>query len=124
MKWWKDSVRFYLGGMGYMTLELLWRGWSHGSMFLAGGCAFLLLGQVDRRISQLGAKAIAGAGAITAVELIAGLIANRDHSVWDYREMPGNFLGQICLSYSLLWIPVGLGGMALYRLLDRPGRGH
>lgn len=120
----KKPLLFTAGGCGYVGLELLWRGWSHGSMFLAGGCAFLLLGQVDRRVSRLGAKAILGAGAITAVELIAGLIANRDHTIWDYRQMPINLLGQICLPYSLLWIPVGLGGMALYRLLDPPGTAH
>ena len=115
----KKSLLFATGGCGYVGLELLWRGWSHGSMFLAGGCAFLLLGQVDRRVSRLGRKAVMGAWAITAVELMTGLLANRDHSVWDYRGQPLNFLGQICLPYSLLWIPVGLGGMALYRLLDR-----
>ena len=115
----KKPLLFAVGGCGYVGLELLWRGWSHGSMFFAGGCAFLLLGQVDRRLSRLGAKAFAGAGAITAVELVAGLLANRDHTVWDYRSVPFNFLGQICLPYSLLWMPVALGGMALYRHLDR-----
>ena len=115
----RKPLLFTMGGCGYVGLELLWRGWSHGSMFFAGGCAFLLLGQVDRRISRLSGKALLGAGAITAVELLAGLIANRDYSVWDYRGQPLNFMGQICLPFSLLWIPVGLGGMVLYRLLDK-----
>lgn len=80
----------------------------------------MLLGMLDRaRKVPVLLKAAAGAGIITAVELVAGLIANRDYSVWDYRQMPMNFLGQICLGYSLLWIPVGVGGMLLYRLLDR-----
>ncbi len=108
-----------------MGLELLWRGWSHGSMFLAGGSAFLLLGKLGShtRHLPLSVRAVAGAGVITAVELAAGLIANRDYSVWDYRRMPLNYRGQICLAYSLLWVPIGLGGMALYTLLERKIRG-
>ena len=30
-----------------------------------------------------------------------------------------SFLGQICLTFSLLWIPVSLFAMVLYGLLDR-----
>ena len=117
---WKKTLLFTAGGAGYVGLELIWRGRSHSSMFLAGGCCFLLLGLLDRvRKLPLPAKGAAGAGIITAVELVAGLIANRDFTVWDYRNMPLNFLGQICLGYSLLWIPVGMGGIVLHRLLER-----
>ena len=122
MKLLRNTVLFAAGGCGYVGLELLWRGWSHSSMFLAGGSCFLLLGKV--RKAPLGVRALAGTGIITGVELLAGLIANRDYSVWDYRQMPGNFLGQICLPFSLLWLPIGLGGMWLYEKLDRvlPGK--
>ena len=117
---WKKALLFAAGGTGYVGLELLWRGRSHGSMFLAGGCCFLLLGVLDRaRRLPLPLRAAAGAGIITAVELTVGLLVNRDYTVWDYRDLPLNFLGQICAAYSLLWIPVSLGGMGLYRLLDR-----
>ena len=44
MKFWKQAMLFYLGGCAYMGLELLWRGRSHGSMFLLGGFCFLLIG--------------------------------------------------------------------------------
>ena len=101
-----------------MGLELLWRGWSHGSMFLAGGCAFLLLGQVDRRVSRLGRKAVVGAWAITAVELMTGLLANRDHSVWDYRDQPYHFMGQICPLFTTLWIPLSLMAAVLFEQLE------
>ena len=55
---------------------------------------------------------------LALVGAVAGLLINRDYSVWDYRQMPLNFLGQICLPFSLLWIPVSLGAMMLYRLVD------
>ena len=79
----------------------------------------MLLGGLGKRVRSLPVRAIAGSGIITAVELAAGLIANRDYGVWDYRRVPGNFYGQVCLPYSLLWIPVALIGMDLYALLER-----
>lgn len=119
MGFWKKSVLFAAGGCAYVGLELLWRGRSHSSMFLAGGSSFLLLGALERRHLSLPVRCAAGTGAITAVELITGLLANRDYAVWDYRQAPFNFLGQICLPFSLLWVPVGLAGMHLYRIVDK-----
>ena len=113
---------FFVGGSGYVGLELLWRGRSHISMFIAGGVCFLLLGQIERTKLSPSAKSLLGAATITGVELLAGLLANRDYRVWAYRQMPFNFMGQICLSYSLLWIPVSLGAIALHRLLAKKSR--
>ena len=110
---------FLVGGCGYVGLEFLWRGRSHISMFLAGGVCFLLLGQLDRAKFSPSVKCLVGAVVITLVELLAGLLANRDHRVWDYRQMPYNFLGQICLGYSLLWSPVSFGAILLHRLLSK-----
>lgn len=110
MKIWRNIILFYLGGMGYCGLELLWRGRTHGSMFLLGGSCFLLLGKVGRLRLSSPLRAALGGLCITAGELFAGLIINRRFSVWDYRAMPMNFQGQICLLYSFLWIilsPVG-----------------
>lgn len=116
---WKKLVLFALGGSSYVGLELLWRGRSHGSMFLAGGSCFLLLGALSQKKMSLPARGAAGSGIITAVELLTGLVFNRDHSVWDYRNMPLHFRGQICLPYTLLWAPVSLGAMVLYRGASR-----
>lgn len=115
---WKKGMLFTLGGAGYMGLEVLWRGWSHGSMFLAGGSCFLLLGALNRTKLYLPLRTAVGALGVTAVELAAGLIANSDYSVWDYRGMPLNFMGQVCLPFTLLWYPVSLGGMVLYAFLE------
>ena len=117
MKYAKYPILFCAGGLGYMGLELLWRGWTHSSMFFAGGTCFLLLGRLKPLPPW--AKAVAGAGLITTVELAAGLLVNRQHTVWDYRTVPFNFLGQICLPYSLLWLPVALAGAEGYRFLEK-----
>ena len=63
-------------------------------------------------------QALAGAGNITGVELLAGMLANKEYTVWDYRHMPMNYRGQICLPFTLLWVPVSLGAMVLYDILD------
>ena len=114
LKFWKSAVLFYLGGGVYMTLEFMWRGYSHWSMFLLGGLCFLLLGQLGKWELPLWSKVILGAGMITALELGMGLLVNRDFTVWDYRTMPYNYRGQICLNFSLLWIPASLAAMRLY----------
>ena len=121
MKIWKNAVLFYLGGCVYMALELLWRGRSHGSMFLAGGLCFLLIGQLGRAAPgwPLPIRAVAGAGIVTMVELGVGLVFNRTYEVWDYRAQPGNLWGQICPQFTLLWIPVSLMAIFLYGWLDR-----
>ena len=119
MKFCKQILYFFIGGSGYVALEWLWRGWSHISMFFAGGLCFLLLGKLQKYRLPLPLRALSGAGIITAVEFIAGLLFNRDYQVWDYRELPLNFKGQICLRFFLLWIPIGLGAMWLYGLLQR-----
>ena len=118
----REVFRFAVGGAAYVGLELLWRGRSHGSMFAAGGTCFLLLSRLGRTGLPLPAKALLGAGAVTAVELSVGLVANRAHQVWDYRQMPMNYRGQICLPYSLLWVPVSLMAMGLDSLLEK-GKG-
>ena len=119
MKFWKNSMLFSLGGAGYMGLEVLWRGYSHGSMFLAGGTCFLLLGYIGKQRLPFAVQCALGALAVTGVELAAGLTANASYSVWDYRSLPLNFQGQICLPYTLLWYPVSFGGILLFRALEK-----
>ena len=123
MKFGKYLTLFCVGGGAYVGLELLYRGRSHISMFGAGGLCFLLLGRLRKEHLPIPAKVGAGAGMITAVELVTGLLVNRDFGVWDYRGQPGNILGQICPVFMALWVPVGAMGMALYgwaeEMLDR-----
>lgn len=120
MDFWKKSLLFTAGGGSYVVLELLWRGRSHSTMFLAGGTCFLLLGGLNKAKPRLPMplRGVAGAGVVTMVELLTGLLINRDYRVWDYRDLPCHFCGQVCLPFSLLWVPVSMGAMGLYQLLD------
>ena len=110
---------FAFGGGAYVGMEMLWRGRSHISMFAAGGLSFLLLGKLRETKLPYPAKPVAGAALITAVEFMTGILVNRDYSVWDYRSIPGNVKGQICLPFSLLWVPVSILGMGVYGLAEK-----
>ena len=117
----KKSILFSLGGLAYVGLELLWRGRSHYSMFLAGGASLLLIGQLNHVQPRLPLlfRALAGAGIITMVELGAGLLFNRDYAVWDYRGFPGNYLGQICPRFCLIWVVLALVVLLIYDSLEK-----
>ena len=97
--------------MTYVLLEYLWRGRSHPTMFLLGGLCFVLLGLLNEGLRPnlpLGLQSLMGAVVVTALELACGLIVNvaLGWDVWDYSDLPLNFLGQISLPFFLLWIPL------------------
>ena len=121
MRFWKHALFFLVGGLLYVALELCWRGRSHGSMFLLGGLCFLLVGGGMSKLRNLPVpvRPLLGAGIITGLELITGWLVNRDHSVWDYRDQLFHFQGQICLAFSLLWVPVSLAAMELYAVTQK-----
>lgn len=119
MKIARKLALFAIGGGTYVGLELLWRRRSHVSMFAAGGLCFLLIGKLRQISMPWPLRAAAGAGIITAVELGTGLLVNRDHRVWDYREQWGNVGGQICPLFIAIWFPMGMLAGVMYTLTER-----
>lgn len=115
----KRLIFFAVGGLCYVLLELLWRGRSHFSMFLLGGLCFLILTELSRTRLPFPAQTLIGALSVTALELLSGLLLNRalHLGVWDYSALPFQFLGQICLGYSLLWVLVCAAGLLGARAL-------
>lgn len=114
----KYLILFDTGGLLYVTLELLWRGWSHWSMFVLGGISFIALGLINEIFPwdmALWKQMLTGACIVTVLEFITGCIVNLwlGWDVWDYSSMPGNILGQICPRFFILWIFVSLGGILL-----------
>ncbi|MBQ2734431.1 MAG: hypothetical protein IJF33_01225 [Clostridia bacterium] len=95
------------GGVIYYGIEVIWKGTSHWSMALCGALCFWFLYRMNRLHFRLPLplRALAGTLFITAVELIAGCILNvgLGWDIWNYSELPLNFLGQICLPFSVLW---------------------
>ena len=92
---------FVSGGLIYILIEMLWRGYTHWTMFLVGGICFVLVGLINEGFTfEMPLMFV-----ITAVEFIAGYIINirLGWDVWDYLELPFNLMGQICLPYMGLW---------------------
>ncbi len=115
-------ILFISGGLIYNLVENIFRGYSHFSMFVLGGIDFILIGAINEHLSQkfnLFYQSLIGASIITVSELVTGYIVNirLNLNVWDYSNLPFNFLGQISLYYSLLWIPVSALAIILDDLL-------
>ena len=118
----KHIFLFETGGLLYLLLELLWRGWTHWTMFFLGGACFICLGLINEVLPwemPLFQQVFVGACIITGLEFITGCIVNLwlGWGVWDYSGVPGNILGQICLQYFALWLPVSLASIVLDDLL-------
>ena len=106
------------GGLLYILVETVWRGYSHWTMFVLGGLCFLALGLINEVLpweTPLWKQVLLGASVITCLEFLTGCIVNLwfGWDVWDYSGMPGNVLGQICPQYCILWLPVSLAGIVL-----------
>ena len=112
---------FLLGGCGYALLEVLWRGRTHWTMFLAGGLCFAWLYALATRTAlPLFAQCAIGAAIITAVEFLTGCVVNLalKRRVWDYSNRRFNLLGQVCLSYSALWFLLSWPALLLAKALQ------
>lgn len=108
----KGMVFFVVGGLGYGGIELLWRGRTHWAMLVAGGICFVIFSQIAERLKDrpLILKALVCALCVTGVEIIFGVVFNiiLKENIWDYSNMPLNFMGQICPLYTVLWGVLGL----------------
>ena len=105
----RPLVMIGIGGLIYVLIEFAFRGRSHWTMFIVGGLCFWLIGLINEVIPwemPLWKQCIIGAVIVTAVEFLSGCIINLwlGWNVWDYSNMPLNFLGQVCLPFSLLWV--------------------
>ena len=104
----KFLILFVFGGVIYFLIEILWRGYSHWTMFLLGGLCFVIVGAINNFIPwkmKFEKQMAIGAIIITILEFIVGVIVNLilKWNIWDYSMLPFNILGQICLPFSLIW---------------------
>lgn len=105
-----------VGGLIYILIELLFRGRTHISMFFLGGVCFISVGAINEVLSwetPMVVQMLVGGAIITLLEFISGCILNLllGLNVWDYSNMYGNVLGQICPLFSFIWVM--LSGVAI-----------
>ncbi|MFI3206319.1 MAG: hypothetical protein R3Y33_03640, partial [Clostridia bacterium] len=119
-----DSMLFATGAVSYPILEILWRGYSHFSMAIAGGLCLVFINKFccekfcDKPMYL---RCSLGSLIITSIELIVGLIVNKVFflNVWDYSTLPFNVLGQICLPFSLAWFFICIPAMYICKKISQ-----
>lgn len=109
----KYLILLLIGGFVYYAFELVLRGWSHWTMFLLGGICFILIGEYNEHVdwdTPLIKQGVVGACIVTALEFVVGMIVNvyLGWNIWDYSAVPLNFMGQVCLPFSIVWIAVSI----------------
>ena len=99
---------FLFGGSIYYLLEIIFRGYSFPAMVVCGGLCFIICGAINEknRCMPLVLQQLVAAAGITAIEFLFGLVLNvlLGLHMWDYSNMPGNFLGQICPQLESSWM--------------------
>lgn len=109
----KQVIIFLAGGFIYGAIEILFRGYTHPSMFITGGLCLVWVGGLnsffEKRIS-VPVQMILGSIIITAAEFLCGLIVNIGFGmdVWDYSGIPFNIMGQVCLLFLCFWFAISL----------------
>ena len=103
----KEFIIFIIFGLMYVTIELLYRGHTHYSMFIVGGICGVLIGLINDNTPDMPLlpQCVLGAVIITIIELLTGLFLNvyLGLNVWDYSNQPFNFMGQICPQFCIIW---------------------
>lgn len=111
------SFVYLLGAVLYSFIEVAFRGFTHWTMSLTGGLAYMLIyiTNIKLKTRSLFLRCLSGCAIITALEFIVGCIVNRRFhlGVWDYSQRPGHILGQICPLFSLIWFMLSFPAMLL-----------
>lgn len=109
---------FAIGAILYYAIEIIYRGYSHWSMFLLGGCGMLFIdiqGHACRWQEGLVIQVFRSSIFILCLEFMTGLIVNKwlSWQIWDYSDQPYTLWGQICLPFSLAFAGLSLLGILL-----------
>lgn len=117
----KYVLLFTFSGYIYVCLELLFRGRSDITMmFCASICVIpmvVLNNQFSYEVDFLLQLVLCTIFA-TFVEYIFGVIFNADYHIWDYRNMPMNIDGMVCLPFLLLWMLIAAWVIPLMDWID------
>lgn len=109
---------FCVGAGLYISIELIYRGYSHWTMGVLGGISFVSIGLINEILSwdtPLALQALIGSLIITFYEFVFGVVLNilLGLNIWDYSNLPLNVLGQICIPFSIIWYFLSIIGICL-----------
>lgn len=97
-----------LGGTLYYTFELIFRGFSHWTMFVLGGICLVFFwwqGILTKWEDPLWIQVLRCSVFVTACEFSTGIVVNRylGWGVWDYSDQPLQLWGQICIPFAVIF---------------------
>ena len=113
-RWVLSMLLWFWGGTIYFLLEVAWKT-ATGKPEMISWTMLVLANLLTIAVERCGEQlpwavplwlqALACAALVTAAELAAGLILNvwLGLGVWDYSDLPGNFMGQICPQFAAIW---------------------
>lgn len=119
------------GGSFYYGIEMIFRGFSHWSMFCVGGLVFsfcVYQGVKMKWKEGLWIQVLRALVVTVSLEFMTGIIFNKwmHKEIWDYSDQPLQLMGQICVPFMILFsgllvIAIFLGGI-LSDLLYKKGK--
>ena len=112
-----------IAGCIYLLIELAWRGHTHWTMLPLAAVIFVCAGVLDEveQPPSIWQQVILGTTIATALEFVAGIILNiwLGLGVWDYSNLPGNLMGQICPQFTIAWAVLMIVSIRLENLMHR-----
>lgn len=119
-----------LGGCLYYTFEMLFRGFSHWTMFALGGFCMQFIWSQGALLywrDPLWRQLLRCVVFVTSMEFLSGIILNKwlHLALWDYSRLPFDLFGQICLPFAVLFsglscVGILLSGYLMHWLYQEP----
>jgi len=106
------ATLFVIMGLSYYGIEMLWRGYSHWTMFLLGGVCGTSIGMLNEHKltwnMPIWKQILYGEAIVLPLEFATGILVNiiLKWNVWDYSNLPFNILGQFSPLFALVFVPV------------------
>lgn len=100
-----------------MLIELVFRQRTHWTMAFLGGVCFLMLDFLNNILTWdtplIIQGILGGFFIVTPLEFLFGILFNNNYQIWDYRNLPFDIMGQVCIPFSLLWCLISILGIVL-----------
>ena len=112
------------------TNTMLWRDWLYPYPMEGAAVVIIalvlyplwqyLLKKFDKPIFAYVVSFFANALTCSIIEFSMGLIVNANHQLWDYSDMPGNIMGQVCLQNAAAFgVAASLIAWFVYPMMER-----
>ena len=116
---------YTFSGITYYLIEILYRGYSHWTMFVCAGVCGLGLALINdggyRFETDYRIQVLTGTALCTFLEFIVGKIFNSNYEIWDYRGLIGTlriFDNQINLFFVGVWALISIIAIPMLDLVQ------